>query len=120
MNRVSYLILDIGKKDNNQSTNITQGCKNGSISNQAAGNVETRRTSSSINGNTGDATSDCETAKPPSCTEWHLELEDFISSIQSEPDLCQFFAEQYVIDLKGRNIDPLVNTYTASFITSIN
>ena len=116
MNRVSYIILDIGKKDNNQSTSITQECKNGSISNQAE-NVETGETSSSIN---GDTASDCETPESPSLTEWHLELEDFISSIQSEPDLCQFFAEQYLIDLKGRNIDPLVNTYTASFIASRN
>ena len=49
---------------------------------------------------------------------WSLTLEQFISGIQSEPDLCQFFAEQYLIDLKGTKIDPLQNTYTTSMITA--
>lgn len=49
---------------------------------------------------------------------WYITLEDFISSIQRETELCQFFAEQYILDLKGSSVDPILNTYTRTFVSS--
>ncbi|XP_019848868.1 PREDICTED: TBC1 domain family member 9B-like [Amphimedon queenslandica] len=49
---------------------------------------------------------------------WYITLEDFISSIQRETELCQFFAEQYILDLKGSSVDPILNTYTRTFVNS--
>lgn len=47
---------------------------------------------------------------------WYISLEDFIASIQREPELCQFFAEQYILDLKGSSVDPVLNSYTRAFL----
>ena len=49
---------------------------------------------------------------------WYITLEDFISNIQRETELCQFFAEQYILDLKGSSVDPILNTYTRTFVNS--
>lgn len=47
---------------------------------------------------------------------WTITLEDFIAAIQREPDLCQFFAEQYILDLRGSCVDPLLSSYTRVFM----
>lgn len=47
---------------------------------------------------------------------WNINLEDFIASIQREPELCQFFAEQYILDLRGSSVDPVLNSYTRTFM----
>lgn len=49
---------------------------------------------------------------------WYITLEQFIAGIQLEPDLCQFFAEQYLMDLRGSNVDQVLSSYTSSFITA--
>ena len=49
---------------------------------------------------------------------WYITLEDFISGIQGDTELCQFFAEQYILDLKGSSVDPVLNSYTRTFMTT--
>ena len=69
------------------------------------------------------STSYIEAAKNISCQRfhssgWYITLEQFIAGIQLEPDLCQFFAEQYLMDLRGSNVDQVLSSYTSSFITA--
>lgn len=146
MNRVAYLILDTGEKEesisprsqtNSQDSNPTDArngevAKQGISGNGSSSSHELRETQLNSNSDSRGldeptTTKYLEAAKTLTLSsqrskvtdDWSLTLEDFISSIQSEPELCQFFAEQYVIDLKGKNIDPHDNTYTASFMTAI-
>ncbi len=115
MNRVANLILECNKDDENPLE-----ARNGSI----AANLKENNASSGINQRetnmylAATKTLALSSQKSTRTTKWSLSLEQFIAGIQSEPDLCQFFAEQYLIDLKRRNVDPHVNTYTASFITT--
>ena len=51
-----------------------------------------------------------------STVSWYITLEQFIGGIQREPDLCQFFAEQYMMDLKGSSVDPDLTSYTRTFM----
>ena len=51
---------------------------------------------------------------------WYLNFEQFVSGIQQEPDLCQFFAEQNTIDLTGTNVDPVLNPYTRTILATSN
>ena len=48
--------------------------------------------------------------------DWFLTFEQFISCLQHEPALCQFFAEQYMMDLMGSSVDPDLSAYTRSFM----
>ena len=47
---------------------------------------------------------------------WYITFEQFISSIQTEPELCQFFAEQNTIDLDSSSVDPLLTPYTRTVL----
>ena len=49
---------------------------------------------------------------------WFVTFEQFVSAIQQEPELCQFFAEQSIIDLYGTNVDPVLNPYTRTVLAS--
>jgi hypothetical protein len=64
---------------------------------------------------------------PPSATEgsqqqeqqrerWYVTFEQFISCVQTEPDLCQFFAEQNTIDLGSSSVDPVLSPYTRTVL----
>ena len=74
--------------------------------------------SSSDNDQEMSASSDANNPGEPdrSDNNWTITLEDFISAIQREPDLCQFFAEQYILDLRGSCVDPLLSSYTRVFM----
>ena len=48
--------------------------------------------------------------------DWFLTFEQFLSGLQYEPALCQFFAEQYMMDLLGSSVDPDLSSYTRSFM----
>ena len=45
-------------------------------------------------------------------SEWLLTFEQFVQALQTEPELCQFFAEQNTIDLSGSSVDSVLNPYT--------
>lgn len=49
---------------------------------------------------------------------WFLTFEQFVSALQREPVLCQFFAEQNTIDLSGTNVDPVLNPYTRTILAT--
>lgn len=49
---------------------------------------------------------------------WFLTFEQFVGSLQREPFLCQFFAEQNSIDLSGTNVDPVLNPYTRTILAT--
>ncbi len=52
---------------------------------------------------------------------WYITFEQFISGIQQEPELCQFFAEQSIIDLRGNDgtsVDPVLSSYTRTVLAS--
>jgi len=50
---------------------------------------------------------------------WFLTFEQFVSGLNQEPDLCQFFAEQNLIDLSGStSVDPVLSSYTRTVIAS--
>ena len=49
---------------------------------------------------------------------WFLKFEQFISAVQQEPELCQFFAEQSTIDLAGSSVDPVLNPYTRTVLAT--
>lgn len=40
-----------------------------------------------------------ESFEPVSSPNWYLTFEEFVAGIQQEPGICQFFAEQYIIEL---------------------
>ena len=47
---------------------------------------------------------------------WFLSFEQFVAGIQQEPELCQFFAEQNIIDLSGTSVSPVLNQYTRTVL----
>ena len=47
---------------------------------------------------------------------WFLTFEQFVAAVQQEPELCQFFAEQNVIDVEGSPVDPLLSDYTRAVL----
>ena len=47
---------------------------------------------------------------------WFLTFEQFVAGVQQEPELCQFFAEQNVIDLSGSSVDPILSKYTRTIL----
>ncbi|CAI8043671.1 hypothetical protein GBAR_LOCUS24219 [Geodia barretti] len=47
---------------------------------------------------------------------WYITFEQFISCVQTEPDLCQFFAEQNTIDLCSSSVDPILSPYTRTVL----
>lgn len=49
---------------------------------------------------------------------WFLNFEQFVAGVQQEPELCQFFAEQNIIDLSGTNVDPILSQYTRTVLTA--
>lgn len=98
MNRTAYDILDLG------SANV----KGDAVPAQ----TNSSNTSSYIPKSDMNVTSD-DYVKIES---WYITFEDFIASIQREPELCQFFAEQYVLDLKGSSVDAVLNPYTRIFM----
>lgn len=49
-------------------------------------------------------------------TKWYITFEQFISCVQTEPDLCQFFAEQNTIDLGSSSVDPILSPYTRTVL----
>ena len=49
-------------------------------------------------------------------SKWYITFEQFISSVQTEPDLCQFFAEQNTMDLDSSCVDPLLSPYTRTVL----
>ena len=49
---------------------------------------------------------------------WILNFEQFVAGIQQEPELCQFFAEQNVIDLSGTCVDPILSQYTRTVLAA--
>lgn len=49
---------------------------------------------------------------------WLLTFEQFVSTLQKEPVLCQFFAEQNTIDLSGTSVDPVLNPYTRTILAT--
>ena len=48
---------------------------------------------------------------------WYITFEQFVSAVQQEPELCQFFAEQDTIDLESSSVDPILSRYTHSVLT---
>ena len=52
----------------------------------------------------------------PPLEEWQLTFEQFLEGIQHEPNLCQFFAEQYQMDLFAATGDPLLSSYSKTFM----
>ena len=52
----------------------------------------------------------------PADSRWYITFEQFISSVQTEPDLCQFFAEQNTIDLGSSSVDPVLSPYTRTIL----
>ena len=50
--------------------------------------------------------------------EWMLTFEQFVDALQLEPVLCQFFAEQNTMDLSGSSVDPVLNPYTRTIMTT--
>lgn len=54
----------------------------------------------------------------PSRDEWQITFEQFLGGIQQEPELCQFFAEKYQMDLFDRSGGGLaLSSYTKAFMT---
>ena len=54
----------------------------------------------------------------PSRDEWQITFEQFLGGIQQEPELCQFFAEKYQMDLFDRSGGGLaLSSYTKTFMT---
>lgn len=51
-------------------------------------------------------------------SDWFLTFEQFLSGLQLEPALCQFFAEQYMMDLIGTSVDPGLGAYTRAFMAN--
>ncbi len=50
---------------------------------------------------------------------WFLTFEQFVSGLNKEPDLCQFFAEQNLLDLTGASsVDPVLNSYTRTVLAT--
>ena len=49
---------------------------------------------------------------------WMLTFEQFVAGIQQEPELCQFFAEQNIIDLSGTCVDPILSQYTRTVLAA--
>ena len=49
-------------------------------------------------------------------TKWYITFEQFISCVQTEPDLCQFFAEQNTIDFGSSSVDPILSPYTRTVL----
>ena len=50
---------------------------------------------------------------------WFLTFEQFVSGLNQEPDLCQFFAEQNLLDLTGASsVDPILSSYTRTVIAT--
>lgn len=50
---------------------------------------------------------------------WFLTFEQFVSGLNKEPDLCQFFAEQNLLDLSGASsVDPILNSYTRTVLAT--
>lgn len=47
---------------------------------------------------------------------WYITFEQFISFVQAEPDLCQFFAEQNTMDLGSSSVDPVLTPYTRTVL----
>ena len=48
---------------------------------------------------------------------WFLTFEQFVAGVQQEPELCQFFAEQNVIDLSdSSSVDPILSQYTRTIL----
>jgi len=54
---------------------------------------------------------------PEMSKRWYITFEQFISAVQQEPELCQFFAEQDTIDLESSSVDPILSRYTQSVLT---
>ena len=108
MNRVANLILDGSKKEAENDTetrNDSTTCANETENVHVFCDVNENDTNLYL-----EATKTLKLSSEKSKTsKWSLSLEEFISGLQSEPELCQFFAEQYLIDLKRQN---------ASFITT--
>ena len=57
-------------------------------------------------------------SEEPMNEKWFLTFEEFISAVQQEPELCQFFAEQSTIDLAGSSVDPVLNPYTRTVLAT--
>ena len=53
----------------------------------------------------------------PSHDEWQITFEQFLGGIQQEPELCQFFAEKYQMDLFDRSGSLALSSYTKTFMT---
>ncbi len=50
---------------------------------------------------------------------WFLTFEQFVSGLNQEPELCQFFAEQNLLDLTGASsVDPILSSYTRTVIAT--
>lgn len=50
---------------------------------------------------------------------WFLTFEQFVAGLNKEPDLCQFFAEQNLLDLTGASsVDPILNSYTRTVLAT--
>ena len=50
---------------------------------------------------------------------WYLTFEQFVSGLNQEPELCQFFAEQNKMDLTGSSpVDPVLSSYTRTVLAS--
>ena len=57
-------------------------------------------------------------SEEPVNEKWFLTFEQFISAVQQEPELCQFFAEQSTIDLVGSSVNPVLNPYTRTVLAA--
>ena len=50
---------------------------------------------------------------------WFLTFEQFVEGLNKEPELCQFFAEQNLMDLTGSSpVDPVLSSYTRTVLAS--
>lgn len=57
------------------------------------------------------------TAADNQVEKWQLNFERFLQGIQCEPELCQFFAEQYQMNLaNSSNFNPSLGSYTKTFM----
>ena len=134
MNKVAYTILELGngngkarreekeKEQGGPVESIKEGEKGDKMEEEGGKQIVEKEEEIANSNNYPDPVSPPIT--PPTVDNeeedeyWYITLEDFISSIQGDTELCQFFAEQYILDLKGSSVDPVLNSYTRTFMTT--
>ena len=93
MNRAAYYLLDLGVSNSTGGDSLSNSSSNTTV--QIPDKNDIHKDDS-----------------------WYISFEDFIAGVQREPELCQFFAEQYILNLKGSSVDPILNPYTRVFMSN--